>query len=76
MEESSSDKKLPLPITADEASGPNIEVMKLASSKVSTSMMELDVLGMVEGGAEDVDVMTLEEDDDFLESCKALILFA
>ena len=76
MEESPSNEKLPLPITADEAKGPNIEVMKLVSSKVLTSMMELDVLGTVEGGAEEVNAVTLDEDDAFFESHKALILFA
>ena len=76
MEESPSNEKLPLPITADEAKGPNIEAMKLVSSEVLTSMMELDVLGTVEGGAEEVDAVTLDEDDAFLKSCKALILFA
>ena len=76
MEQSLSDEKLPLPITTEVASGLNIEAMKLESSEESTSMIELDVVGTTEGGAEEVDTMPLEEEDDFLESHRDLTLSA
>lgn len=76
MEESPSDIRLSLPITAEVAKGPNIEAMKFASSvEESTSMME-DVLAVEEEGTEVVDAMGLAAAPGFLAARKAFILFA
>ena len=44
-------------MTADDASGPNIDAMKSESLDVLTSAMEEELLVEAEGGAEEVEAM-------------------
>ena len=62
-------------MTAEEAIGPNIAAMKLESLEVSTSTMEEEFVEEEEG-ADEVEAMGFVEEEFFLASRRALILFA
>ena len=64
-----------MPIIEEEESGPNIDAIKSESLEESTSMIDEELVEVVKG-AEEVDAIGLEEEEDFFASRAALTLFA
>ena len=56
-----------MPIIEEEESGPNIDAIKSESLEESTSMIDEELVEVVKG-AEEVDAIGLEEEEDFFAS--------